>query len=136
VAAALVVGTLGVEQVLEARLGDPRIRALAARVVVRHDPRLDGAYPARRPARVAISTRAGGPHEEEVQVVRGSPEAPLAPAEVDAKFLELAEPVVGKARAATLLRLAREVGARSDLAPLWAALRAQAAEGPRPLDAK
>lgn len=128
VAAALVDGTLGVEQLLEPRLTDPRIRALAARVEVRHDPWLDGAYPARRPARVTLATRAGEAHAEEVQVVRGSPEDPLTPAEVDAKFLELAAPVVGRAQAATLLRLAREAGERSDLGPLWAALRARPGE--------
>jgi 2-methylcitrate dehydratase PrpD len=122
VAAALVDGVFGVDQVLEARLGDPRIRALAARVQVRHDPRLDGMYPARRPARVLIRTIGGQTHECEVLVIRGSGEAPLTDEEVDAKFLGLVEPVVGKARAALVLRRLREVETRADLSPLWRAL--------------
>lgn len=122
VAAALVEGALGVEQILEERLGDARIRALAARVEVRHDPRFDPMHPARRPARVAIRTVGGETHEREVLVLRGSSEDPLAPGEVEAKFLGLAGPVVGEARAGRLLRLLRQVDTGTDLSPLWQVL--------------
>ncbi len=122
VAAALVEGALGVEQILEERLGEPRIRDLAARVAVRHDPRFDPMHPARRPARVAIRTVGGQTHEREVLVIRGCAEDPLAPREVEAKFLGLAQPVVGKAQADRILCLLREVDTSSDLSPLWQAL--------------
>ena len=122
VAAALVHGALGVEQMLEERLGDRRTLELAARVAVRHDPRLDQMYPARRPARVAIRTVAGQAHEREVLVIRGSSEDPLRADEVEAKFLGLAEPVVGKGRADRILHLLREIETRADLSPLWRAL--------------
>jgi 2-methylcitrate dehydratase PrpD len=122
VAAALVDGELGVDQMLEARLGDPRIRALAARVEVRHDPRLDAMYPGRRPARVAIRTTGGRTHEREVLVLRGSAEDPLTAEEVDAKFRALAEPVVGKARAERILGLLRTLEGSADVTPLARAL--------------
>ena len=122
VAAALAEGALGIEQILEERLGEPRIRDLAARVEVRHDSRYDEMHPARRPARVAIRTVGGQTHEREVLVIRGSSEDPLAAEEVEAKFLGLAEPVVGKARADRILRLLRGIEASSDLSPLWRAL--------------
>ena len=122
VAAALVDGAFGVDQLVDERLGDRRIRDLAARVEVRHDPRLDEMYPARRSARVAIRSVQGQTHEKEVLVLRGSSEDPLTAEEVDTKFLGLAEPVVGKERAACILGLLREVEAYPDLLPLWQAL--------------
>ncbi|MBI4013258.1 MAG: MmgE/PrpD family protein [Candidatus Rokubacteria bacterium] len=122
VAAALVDGVMGVDQLLDERLDDRRIRDLAARVEVRHDPRLDAVYPARRSARVTIRTVGGRTYEKEVRVLHGSSEDPLTADEVDAKFLALAEPVVGKERAARALGILREVEAHRDLSPLWQAL--------------
>jgi 2-methylcitrate dehydratase PrpD len=126
VAAALVDGRLGVEQFLEDRLADRRIRELAARVEVRHDPALDAMYPARRPARVVVRTAGGAAHEREVLVLRGSAEEPLTAGEVEAKFLGLAEPVVGAEPAGRILRLLQAVEGCADLAPLAEALGAVA----------
>lgn len=127
VAAALVDGELGVRQMLEDRLGDRRVLDLATRIVVRHDPRLDREYPARRPARVRLQTVGGETCEHEVLVIRGSSEAPLTSAEVDAKFLSLAEPLGGREWAQRVLALLREVETQDDVGsvwgPLWAWLR-------------
>ncbi|MBZ0250741.1 MAG: MmgE/PrpD family protein, partial [Burkholderiales bacterium] len=49
-------------------------------------------------------TRADGRREEHFAPCRkGDPEAPLTDAEIDAKFAELAAPVLGEARARDLL---------------------------------
>jgi 2-methylcitrate dehydratase PrpD len=121
VAAALVDGELTVRQMLEG-LGDRRILDLAARVVVRHDPALDAEYPSRRPARVSLRTVDGAAYEHEVRVLRGSPAAPLSAAELDAKFLGLAEPVGGGPWARRLLATLRDLGPPAELGPLWALL--------------
>jgi 2-methylcitrate dehydratase PrpD len=85
------------------RLGNPATRDLMRRVEVAVDPQLDAAFPAQRAARVAIEAR-DGRREEFLQPTRiGDPDAPLSDAQLDAKYLELAGPVLGEAKAKALL---------------------------------
>jgi 2-methylcitrate dehydratase PrpD len=85
------------------RLDNPATRDLMRRVDVAVDPQLDAAFPAQRAARVAIETR-DGRREEFYQPTRiGDPDAPLSDAQLDAKYLELAAPVLGEAKARELL---------------------------------
>jgi 2-methylcitrate dehydratase PrpD len=85
------------------RLGNPATRDLMRRVDVSVDPQLDAAFPAQRAARVAIEAR-DGRREEFLQPTRiGDPDAPLQDAQLDAKYLELAGPVLGEAKAKALL---------------------------------
>jgi 2-methylcitrate dehydratase PrpD len=126
VAAALLDGELGVAQMREERLGDPRILELAARVRLALDPRLDAMYPARRAARVEIRLVDGRKCEREVLAIRGSADDPLTSREVDDKFRRLADPVLGEPAARRALALLREIEHHDDLAPLWAALSARA----------
>jgi 2-methylcitrate dehydratase PrpD len=80
------------------RLQDPATRALMEKIDVRIDPELDAAFPAQRAARVAI--RARGRREEHLQPTRiGDPDAPLSDRQVEDKYLELAEPVIGERKA-------------------------------------
>ena len=85
------------------RLEDPATRDLMRRVDVAVDAQLDAAFPAQRAARVAIESR-DGRREEFLQPTRiGDPDAPLSDAQLDAKYLELAGPVLGEAKAKALL---------------------------------
>jgi len=85
------------------RLGNAATRDLMRRVDVAVDPQLDAAFPAQRAARVAIESR-DGRREEFLQPTRiGDPDAPLQDAQLDAKYLELAVPVLGEAKAKELL---------------------------------
>jgi 2-methylcitrate dehydratase PrpD len=80
------------------RIQDPATRALMKKIRVRVDPQLDAAFPAQRAARVAI--RARGRREEHLQPTRiGDPDAPLSDAQLEAKYLELAVPVIGEGSA-------------------------------------
>jgi 2-methylcitrate dehydratase PrpD len=80
------------------RIQDPATRALMKKIRVRVDPELDAAFPAQRAARVAI--RARGRREEHLQPTRiGDPDAPLSDAQLEAKYLELAVPVIGEGKA-------------------------------------
>jgi len=86
-----------------ARLDNPATRDLMRRVEVTIDPQLDAAFPGQRAARVAIEAR-DGRREEYYQPTRiGDPDAPLSDAQLDAKYLELAAPVLGEAKAKDLL---------------------------------
>jgi 2-methylcitrate dehydratase PrpD len=112
VATALVHGSVRLAAFEPARLGDPATRALMQRVEVSLDPALDASFPKQRAARVALTAR-GGASAEHLQPTRiGDPDAPLSDAQLEAKFLELAAPVLGEAAARRLLarlwRLERE----------------------------
>jgi len=107
VATALTHGSVRFAAFEPARLADPATRALMRQVEVAVDPQLDAAFPGQRAARVAIEAR-DGRREEFLQPTRiGDPDAPLSDAQLDAKFLELAAPVLG------------EPAARAQLASLW-----------------
>ena len=83
-------------------MNDQGTRALMEKVSVGLDPELDAVFPRQRAARVAITAR--GRREELVQPHRkGDPEMPLTDADLEAKFMELAAPVVGTTEAKALL---------------------------------
>ena len=103
VATALTHGSVRFAAFEPGRLQDPATRDLMRRVDVAVDPQLDAAFPAQRAARVAIETR-DGRREEFLQPTRiGDPDAPLSDARLEAKYLELAAPVLGEAKAKALL---------------------------------
>jgi 2-methylcitrate dehydratase PrpD len=95
-----------------APLADPATRGLMRRIEAGIDTQLDAAFPAQRAARVAIETRDGRSHALLQPARKGDPELPLDDRELEAKYLELAAPVIGAAPARGLLerlwRLERE----------------------------
>jgi 2-methylcitrate dehydratase PrpD len=108
VATALTHGSVRLAAFENDRLNDAATRALMKKMTVQIDPQLDATFPAQRAARVAIQL-ADGSREEYLQPTRkGDPDMPLSDAELEAKFLELAGPVLGskaKARLEQLWRL-------------------------------
>ncbi len=103
VATALIHGSVRLSAFTPERLADADIRALMARIRLSVDPELDGRFPGQRAARVRITT-AGGREGDYLQPTRkGDPEQPLTDAELSDKFMELAAPVAGEARARGLL---------------------------------
>ena len=89
VATRVVTGQSGVESFTQARVDDPAIRALAARVGVVEDPAMSAALPARRPARVAVHLRDGRVLERATETNRGDWADPYPEAEIRAKYLSL-----------------------------------------------
>jgi 2-methylcitrate dehydratase PrpD len=103
VATGLVHGSVRLAAFEPARLADRDTRALMKRIQVALDPALDAAFPRQRAARVALHAR--GRREEHLQPTRvGDPDAPLSDAQLEEKYLELAGPVLGEARAKDELR--------------------------------
>jgi 2-methylcitrate dehydratase PrpD len=103
VASALTHGSVRLAAFEPTRLQDAETRALMQKISVAIDPALDAAFPAKRAARVAIETR-DGRREEHLQPTRvGDPDAPLSDRALEDKYLELAAPVLGEARARNLL---------------------------------
>lgn len=104
VATALVHGSVRLAAFEPERIHDPVTRALMRKIEHLIDPGLDAAFPAQRAARVAIDT-IDGRREETLQPNRkGDPELPLSDAELEDKYLELASPVLGDAKARALVK--------------------------------
>jgi 2-methylcitrate dehydratase PrpD len=73
------------------------------RVALELDAGIDAAFPAQRAARVAIEARDGRRGEHLQPTRKGDPDLPLSDAELEAKYLELAAPVLGEEKARALL---------------------------------
>jgi 2-methylcitrate dehydratase PrpD len=91
------------------------VRALAARVTVRHDPALDAAYPATWPHLISVALRDGRRVE-----LRSDRPPGADPATVRAKFAALAEPVLGAANARRVEEMVARVETIRDVRELMA----------------
>jgi len=85
------------------RLQDPQTRALMQRITLTVDPAIDVAFPARRAARLTVTTHGGRTSSRLQPTRKGDPELPLSDADLDDKFIELAGPVLGAQRAHAVL---------------------------------
>lgn len=103
VATALLFGSVRLAAFSEERLQDTRLRHLMRRIELSVDPSLDAAFPAQRAARVTIRTKDDAVFEHLQPTRKGDPDAPLTDADLNDKFLELAVPVLGDAKARQLL---------------------------------
>lgn len=97
IAAALVLGDLG--PAAYARIDDPLVRALEARVVVEVDPQRT-----RRGAHVTL-TVGGQDLTENVDDIIGDPSLPMTQDQVVAKFHRYLDPIIGASRASDLVQL-------------------------------
>lgn len=86
----------------EQALSHPQALALAERISIQAAPDLDVMFPLRAPARVELVAERKA-CTSTVLVPKGEPSNPLTRSELEAKFFVLAEPVLGRSRAARLL---------------------------------
>jgi 2-methylcitrate dehydratase PrpD len=98
VAAALVFGRVGIDEVSAGGLEDTRVARLVAAVRPIEDAELTKLFPAERWARVRIVLADGRTLESRPAQARGGPENPLTDSELRAKYRELATPVLGSVR--------------------------------------
>jgi 2-methylcitrate dehydratase PrpD len=90
-AAALLYGDVGPEQVLEGGYSDERVLALLARIEFRHRRDLQAEFPARRLAEVKIDV-AGAQYTSGVVAAHGDPVDPMSDEEIQAKFRRYTRP--------------------------------------------
>ncbi|WP_159992533.1 MmgE/PrpD family protein [Roseomonas sp. 18066] len=107
IAALLHHGAVRLDAFTPERLGDPMLHAFMPKVSVSVAPELADAYPRRRAARLRLELLDGRVFEHEQPNRKGDPEDPFTDDELDAKFSELAEPVLGKLAAVSLRDLIR-----------------------------
>lgn len=104
VATALTHGSVRLAAFEDKKLFDPLTRDLMAKTQVILDKAIDADFPKARMARVTIELK-DGRREIFLQPTRkGDPDMPLSDGELDEKFLELATPVIGQAKAKNLLQ--------------------------------
>jgi len=96
---------------------DPAFAAIARKLSVTAPADVDRLYPQLRPARVTVTT-ARGSFTRQADEALGSRIVPLDDAGLTAKFLDLAGPVLGAARAKELGGQLWSLDAISDVAPL------------------
>ncbi len=119
VAALIVLGRTDLVAFDEATIADPRVRGLATRVEVRSDPAMNPRRPDDYPtAVVTVTLRDGRSFTQATTVARGDAAAPVERAELVAKFEALAAPVLGVARARTVIETVDRVDELKDVREL------------------
>jgi 2-methylcitrate dehydratase len=98
VAAALLDGAVTAHTFDAERFLDRDAIEIMAKITLREDPGFTKEYPAKWNCRLVAETFAGARHEVHVAYPKGHPENPFSDAEVEEKFLRLAEPSLGNAR--------------------------------------
>jgi 2-methylcitrate dehydratase PrpD len=102
VAAALVHGRVGADEVNAAGRHDPRIARLLGLTTLTESDEFSRRFPAQRFARVTVALRDGRSLASAPCEARGGPQNPLSDDELRAKYRALAEPAIGAARASRI----------------------------------
>ena len=102
VAAMLVHGQVGLAQISEAGLTDPQVARLVGVTRLQTDPRHEARFPAGRWADIEITMADGQILKSSDFNARGGPDEPFSEADICAKFMTFAAPVLGQSRAASI----------------------------------
>ena len=97
---------------MEERAGDPAVVALRQKIKVTTDPSL------RSDQAEAVATVAGVRHRTFVEHAGGTADNPMSDAEIEAKFLANAEPVIGPDRARRVRDLVQRLDRLADVREL------------------
>ena len=122
VAAALTDGEVTVKQFAPERFSHPKLLALVERVKVERHAELSARYPEAVGNIVTVRLRNGREFSERVDFPRGHARNPLSDAEVEAKFHNLADGLLGRGRADSVLRLLWRLDETSEWRTLIASL--------------
>lgn len=95
-------GRIGLEHISGNGLEDPVVADMLGRITVSESERHSARFPAGRWADVVITTTDGRVLMSGDVHARGGPEAPLTDAEIEAKYMEFAAPVLGQGRAGAI----------------------------------
>ncbi len=119
-AAALVTGRVRFAAFTDELLRDPVMRANMAKITCHVDEAAEAAFPSRRSAVVSITTADWRRLEHYSATRKGDPDNPLNDAELEDKFREMAEPVIGADAAEVLRQKVWKLDEIGDLSGLFA----------------
>jgi len=120
VASAFIAKSFGLAQLHDSALNDERILSLARKVTYRVDENLAAEFRRNRPAELAVVAKDGRRFSNRVAKLRGSPECPMSPEEIVAKFMDNATAVMSGARAAQIRDAVLALDAMADARTLGA----------------
>jgi 2-methylcitrate dehydratase PrpD len=118
VAAALVFGRVGADEIAEPALADARVRTLLAAMTLEEDAEFSRRFPAERWARATIRLKDGRTLGSEPARARGGPDNPLSDDALRDKYFDLAAPVLGLLRARRIEQLVRGLEEGGSIVPL------------------
>ena len=122
VAAALVSGTVGVDEITEKGLTNPQILNLAQRVEITETETYNKAFPAQRYARAHLHLKDRTVLVSETTKAKGDPEESVSDETINQKLKGLVEPVLGKQQAENLRDTIQNLPTSSDVTTLFALL--------------
>lgn len=128
IAEVLLSGSLTLESFDETRMRDGTLRELIGRVRALVDDDLDRLYPAHQAHRVVIRLKNGKTLEAYRDDPPGGASSPLPDALIEEKFVGLAEPVLGRAKARRVLDAVAGLERIADIRAFGALLRSRSAE--------
>jgi 2-methylcitrate dehydratase PrpD len=128
----LINGAVTLDHFGDEAIRDPQVIALAERIFMEADPSLDRAPRGGRPSIVTVQLTNGQTLERRVDFPKGSPEAPMSQAELEAKFLTCARHALDETVAQRVMAMLKELESLSDLSELGELL----AGGPVPAAAR
>ena len=102
VATLLVGGRNGLEAFSDTAVADPRVMALAAKVFVTEDESYSATYPADQRVSLVMHLNDGSALRGQCHITSGEPTRPHKTEDLERKYLDLAEPIWGRQRAAQL----------------------------------
>jgi 2-methylcitrate dehydratase PrpD len=120
VAAALIYGEVGPEQIAWDKLKDTAMLALADKVKVTVSPAAEALSPGMDSAEVEIETKTGGKFRTWVEYPLGQPENPLKREDIVAKFMKNSAAKLGAAKAEKLSRFVDDIESCRDIHGLMA----------------
>ncbi|MBO9355641.1 hypothetical protein GG851_16775 [Bordetella petrii] len=108
------------------RWRSPEVQALMQQLRIVAAPELEQQWPRGRPARITAQLQNGSTRTALVDIPLGDAGRPMSDADIESKFLDLAEPVWGRARAGEVIQM---VAALDELPDIGALCRMLAAPG-------
>jgi len=102
-AVALVDGRITPASFEPKRYLDPSLRPLMNRIRVAENPDLTRRFPGELASQIDVTTRSGQRYTERAEYPKGHARNPMTDADVETKFRDLAEDVLGQAQAAGAL---------------------------------
>lgn len=99
------------------------VRELMTKVTVNGDASLDRHFPKHWPGRVRVKLLDGRSDAHEVIIPKGEEGNPMTPEELEEKFLSLAAPVLGDAKARAIMGEVQSLANRESLEPLISVLQ-------------
>jgi 2-methylcitrate dehydratase PrpD len=125
----LVFGRVMIDDILLDRQRHPEVARLYRSAQLIHDPALDGHYPERYASIVELHLTDGRVLSRRVDHARGTPENPLTPDEIRAKYVRLTAAAVPRGRVAAIMAAVQGIDRAPDVGGLCALLRQRS--GPR-----